>query len=133
MARNMVEKQEYGAPQKQILMADELAFKIGAKILDVGTSAKNGKKIVKAGTALGGNLLKRNAGFDVAMFSGDNNASDAVAVLLHDVDVTDGPANGTIVIGGYIDVLKLDEDVQTQLKSHADALKHIVLLEGSKV
>ena len=133
MARNMVETQEYGAPQKQILIADELAFTIGAKILDVGTSAKNGKKIVKAGTALGGNLLKRDAGFDVAMFSGDNNASDAVAVLLHDVDVTDGPANGTIVIGGYIDVLKLDEDVQTQIKSHADALKHIVLLEGSKV
>ena len=136
MAKNMVETQEYGAPQKQILIADELAFTIGAKILDVGTSAKNGKKIVKAGTALGGNLLKRDAGFDVALFSGDDmsqDTSNAVAVLLHDVDVTDGPANGTIVIGGYIDILKLDEDVQTQLKSHADALKHIVLLEGSKV
>ena len=133
MARNMVETQEYGAPQKQILIADELAFTIGAKILNVWTSEKNGKKIVKAGTPLGGNLLKRDAGFDVAMFSGDDNSSNAVAVLLHDVDVTDGAANGTIVIGGYIDILKLEDEVQTQLKSHAKALTHIVLLEGSKV
>ncbi len=128
MAKNMVVKNEYGAPQKQILLADELAFTIGAQIGNAGVSAVNGKKIIKAGTPLKGNLLDRDTAFVV-----DETAA-ANVILLHDVDVTDGDTNGTIVVSGFVDLLKLDADVQQKItETVISALKHIVFLKGSAV
>lgn len=128
MAKNMVVKNEYGAPQKQILLADELAFTIGAQIGNAGVTAVNGKKVVKAGTPLKGNLLDRDTAFVV------DETEAANVILLHDVDVTDGDANGTIVVSGFVDLLKLDEDVQAKITGTViGALKHIVFLKGSKV
>lgn len=104
---NLVVKKEFLPAQKQILLADELAFTMGAIIKNTGISAnENGKKIIKAGTPLTGDILKRQAGFSKG--TGEN----ATAVLLHDVDVTAGDENGTIVIFGFIDLDKLDKDVQ---------------------
>lgn len=126
---NLVKTETYGAPQKQILLADELAFRIGAIIGDTGVTATNGRKVVKAGTPLKGDLLERNTAFVVS-------SADANVVLLHDVDVTDGQANGTIVVGGYIDLLKLDDDVQALITEEVKtALKAegIKFLKGSKM
>lgn len=104
---NLVKKEEFLPAQKQILLADELAFTLGAIIKNTGVEANaQGKKIVKAGTPVTGNILKRQAGFE------KGTAENATAVLLHDVDVTAGNENGTIVIFGFIDLDKLDADVQ---------------------
>ena len=128
MAKNMVEIKSYGAPQKQILVADELAFTIGARIGDASAVAgEDGRKIIKAGMPLAGDLLDRDTAFVI-------NETTPNAILLHDVDVTDGETNGTIVVGGYIDLLKLDEDVQAKINTTVtDALKHIVFIKGSKM
>lgn len=40
----------------------------------------------------------------------DDGANNAVAILLHDVDVTDAEQNATIVLNGTIDLLKLTDD-----------------------
>lgn len=125
---NMVKTVSYGAPQKQILLADELAFTIGAQIGNAGVTANEaGRKVVKAGTPLKGDLLDRDTAFVVA-------SADANVVLLHDVDVTEGDVNGTIVVGGYIDLLKLDEDVQALVTDEVrTALNKITFLKGSRV
>ena len=220
----MVKSETYGV-EKNILVAPELALTFGARVTNTGVDADaNGKKILKAGTPLAGNLLARNTAFtkatvtdtgtkgvytiqittaasvgdkltiegetyecaaaeDVAgkKFAGANAAaqvtsllkmvvcedfvvssvsdatdkikftqkvaetgnvptksvtqaaengslvvgdvttvtagstgslsSNAVCVLLHDVDVTAGAENGTIVVEGCIDLLKLADDV----------------------
>lgn len=128
MAKNMVEMKSYGAPQKQILVADELAFTIGARIGDTGASeGEDGRKIIKAGMPLKGDLLDRDTAFVI-------DETTPNVVLLHDVDVTDGETNGTIVVGGYIDLLKLDEDVQAKINTTVtDSLKHVVFIKGSKM
>ena len=56
------------------------------------TAGADGKKIIKAGTPLTGDILKRNTAFTVGT------SANAVALLLHDLDVTDGNTNGTILI-----------------------------------
>lgn len=135
---NMVETKSYGAPQKQILLADELAFTLGAQIGNTGVTADaNGKKILKAGTPLKGDWLDRDTAFVKATTTtGETASSNANAVLLHDVDVTNGDVNGTIISVGHIDMLKLDSDVQTLITAPVIAAlkaEGIKFYKGSKM
>lgn len=70
----------------------------------VGTAGKDGRKIVKAGTPLNGDLTARDTAFMVA----NDTSSPAVGVLLHDVDVTDGNANGILLIWGFVNLNRMD-------------------------
>ena len=44
-------------------------------------------------------------------------SSNAVGVLLHDVDVTDGDANGSLLIWGFVNVNRLDSNTQGMISS----------------
>lgn len=127
MAVNSIKKESYEQFGKSILVADSLAFSIGAVISDASVSEENGRKIVKAGTPVAGDILKRNTAFT------KGSDADAVAILLHDVDVTDGNANGTILISGYVDYDKLDTDVQALVTNALVAkLPKITFISGTK-
>lgn len=83
-----------------------------------GAITENGRKIVKAGTPLTGDLTNRSVAFTAA---GEN---DAKGVLLHDVDVTEQDANATLLIWGFVNLDRVDAatkalltaQVQTALK-----------------
>ena len=101
---------ESAVTRKTILIAPELAFTLSCKIANTGVGAdSDGKKIVKAGTPLSGNLEVRERAFTVA------SGSEATCVLLHDVDVTAGTANAQAVIFGFIDTSKLESSVVSAL------------------
>lgn len=70
----------------------------------VGTAGEDGKKIVKAGTPLNGDLTAR----DTAFVAAKDTSNPAVGVLLHDVDVTEGDANGTLLIWGFVNLNRMD-------------------------
>ena len=81
---------------------------VGVVVSDSGVSAgDDGRKIVKAGTPLAGDLTARTTAFT------QGTDANAVAVLVHDVDVTNGSANGTALVFGFVDKNKLDTKVQT--------------------
>lgn len=123
---NSIKKTSYPNVQKQILVADEIAFTLGAVIGATGVTAnEQGRKILKAGTPVAGDILDRNKAFT------KGSGSNAIAILLHDVDVTDGDANGTIVIFGFVDLLKLDEDVQELIdETMIEQLSKITFIKG---
>lgn len=125
---NSVKTNNY-ANEKQILIAPELAFSIGCLVGNTGVEADaNGKKIIKAGTPVGGStsvLTNRQT----VLTKGAENAQ---GVVLHDVDVTDGDGRATLVIAGYVDLYKLDADVVTIVNEAAKTLNRIVFLNGSK-
>lgn len=52
----------------------------------------------------------------------------ANAVVLHDVDVTEGNANSQVVVFGFIDVSKVDDDVKTLLLAAESSLDMIKLV-----
>ena len=54
---------------------------------------------------------------------------NANAVVLHDVDVTDGNANSQVVVFGFIDVSKVDDDVKTLLLAAESSLDMIKLVQ----
>ena len=126
---NKIVKETYGAPEKHILIAnDSYMVTLPGIIKATGVSAgTDGKKIVKAGTPVYGDIEKRDTGFTV---SGEGNP---VAVVMHDVDVTAGDENGTIVIAGCVDLLKLDASVRTAVASVKANLPRIIFVEGSAI
>lgn len=95
-----------GTTRKTILVDEFNSTALSCMVSNEGVSASDGKKIVKAGTPVSGDLKARDTAFKVAA-----DGSNAVGVILHDVDVTNGTANSQVVIDGTIDVSKLESDV----------------------
>lgn len=125
---NSVKSKDY-SNEKQILIAPELAFTIGCLVGNTGVDADaNGRKIIKAGTPVGGTtsvLTNRQT----VLTKG---ASNAQGVVLHDVDVTDGDGRATLVLAGYVDLYKLDSDVVSIVTDATATLTKITFLNGSK-
>lgn len=92
---------------KSILWAPETAVAVPCVVDNTGVSAgSDGKKMLMAGTPLSGDLTARNTAFKKAATSGT--ASNAVGLLLHTVDVTNGKQNATVLVSGLVDLNKLD-------------------------
>lgn len=130
-AVNEVKTASYGN-EKQILIAPEVAVEIGCLVTNTGVDANSdGKKILKAGTPVGGStnvLMNRQTVLT------KQTGANAQGVLLHDVDVTAGQANATLVIEGVIDYEKVDEDVQALYTGTVTgAMPKITIMKGSKV
>lgn len=102
--RSGITKETAVAPS-QILFNVQNQMSVGV-IVDktVGTAGEDGRKIVKAGTPLNGDLTARGTAFVAAK----DTSNPAVGVLLHDVDVTDGGANGTLLIWGFVNLNRMD-------------------------
>ena len=98
-------KAEYATP-KQILADPSLQFSVGCLVpANIGNT--------KAGTPIRVDLSNIN----VTCEKVDNTATFANAVLLHDVDVSNGQTNGTALIFGFVDLNKIDTTTQTLLKA----------------
>lgn len=111
-----IKKTTYGAP-KQILFNVELQLSVGCRVPKTMGTSVDGRSIVKAGTPIKIDLSDLQVvAQEPAEASGDDPAVVANAVLLHDVDVTDaavgGAKNGTALIFGFVNVNRLDSDVQ---------------------
>lgn len=78
----------------------------------VPTQTVDGRKIVKAGTLLNGDLTARGTAFAAAA-----DGKPAVGVLLNDVDVTDGDANGSLLIWGFVNLDRIDETTAALITS----------------
>lgn len=99
-----IKKETLAAPQ-QILF--NVQNQMSVSILVDKTMASvtvDGRKVVKAGTPLSGDLTARGTAFKAAV----DTTAPAVGVLLHDVDITDNNANGTLLIWGFVNLDRLD-------------------------
>ena len=126
---NRIKTQTY-VNVNQILFNTDPQVSVGVLVSNSGISAgTDGRKIVKAGTPLTGSLEARGTAFTKA--STTSGASNAIGILLHDVDVTAGAENGTLLIFGFVDLNKVDTttaalittDVKTALKGGVTFLK----------
>ena len=100
-----------GAAPVQILFNVQNQVSVGIKLAKnfAGAVVENGRKIVKAGTPLTGDLTNRSVAFTAA---GDANAK---GILLHDVAVTDSDANATLLIWGFVNLDRIDTTTKAKL------------------
>lgn len=109
-----VRKETYGNTN-QILFAVEHQVSMGVVVSKALGVAEGTKKVVKAGTPLTGNLDARTTAFTAATAGSSTEASNAVGVLLHDVDVTTGDANGTLLLFGFVNTNRIDAKTKEKL------------------
>ena len=126
-----VQKETYGVEKHILIANNSYMVTLPARVTNTGITAdSDGKKIIKAGTPLYGDIEKRDTAFTV---SGSQGATPS-AIALHDVDVTAGADNATIVLAGVVDLLKLEPSVKTALTSAVKAaLPRIIFVEGSAI
>lgn len=114
--------------RKDIRLFPEVCVSIPCIVSNTGVAAgTDGKKIVKAGSPVGSAtnvLLNRQTELSVS-------ATTAQGVVLHDVDVTSGKGNASVLIAGYVDLLKVDSTTATTLQSAAEKLTKITLMKGA--
>lgn len=124
--RNGIQKVKATSPT-QILANVSLQSSVGCIVkkeigVDVGS-----RKIAKAGTPIKVDLMNVQTPAEKA------DATTAMnAVLLHDVDVTEGNANGTALIFGFVNVNRVDSSVATAIATavgNKDASKLITFMK----
>lgn len=120
--------------KKEILKFPDHYVALGVMVDDAGITANaDGKKIVAAGTIVGGGVLTDNTkkvsvkNTQGGAAGSEGSAVDAEGVLLNDVDVTYGPASGAMIVHGFIALDKLStapaDEAITALKGRILFLK----------
>lgn len=106
-----IKKETLAAPQ-QILFNVQNQMSVPVLVDKTMASVTvDGRKVVKAGTPLSGDLTARNTAFKAAV----DTTAPAVGVLLHDVDITDNNANGTLLIWGFVNLDRLDSATASKI------------------
>lgn len=118
-----IKKETYGSG-KQILFAVEHQVSMGIVVDQTVGVTEGTKKIAKAGTPLTGSLDERGTAFTAATTSTDSNA---VGILLHDVDVTVDDNNGVILLFGFVNTNMIDGT--TKAKITADVKKALPMIK----
>lgn len=123
-------KKEKFVNTDQILFAVEHQVSVGVKVAQAVGVNVGSKKIAKAGTPLAGNLDARTTSFTLANTDG----TDVVGILLHDVDVTAGAANATLLLHGFVNTDRIDTTTQGKLSEEVKkALTKITFMKGGTV
>lgn len=119
----MIEQKSY-MTRKTILIGQD-SFYIALPVKVSGTA----NTVIKAGEPLTGDVATRLSTEFTA------STSDAVGVLLHEVALDkNGKGNGTIVVAGCIDKLKLEAGVLANIKTAKETgLANIIITEGSAI
>lgn len=116
----------------EILIKPETARRVGCRVKKP-SSDENGVYIVRAGTPLFTESAEEGVTFDRSKALTDTKAlGTGVGVLYQDVIFEDGAeeANGSLVINGVVDYLKLHESVKTKVDTAKDDLPHIQFVKG---
>lgn len=121
----MVNKTTYGNT-KNILIAQD-SYHVALPVVVSGTA----NAVIEAGSPLTGDITKRDTAFTAS-------TTDAVGILLHDVTLDSaGKGNGTLVLAGCVDLLKLSSTVQgnitTALADDGQKLDNIIFVKGSAI
>jgi len=124
-----VVKETYGVEKHILIANNSYCVTLPARVGNSGVDADaDGKKILKAGTPLAGTITARGTAFT------KTNGGTATAVLLHDVDVTAGDNNATIILAGCVDKLKVDSTTRALITTDVvNALPRIIFVEGSEI
>ena len=125
--RDGISKTTYGAP-RQILANVDLQSSVGCIVPQTLGVVVGTKKIAKAGTPIKVDLMNRQNA--VAKADGTTAMN---AVLLHDVDVTAGNANGTALVFGFVNVNRVESDVAaliTTATGNANASSLLVFMKA---
>ena len=118
----MINKTTYGNVKNILIGQDSFHIALPIKLSGEANAT------IKAGEVLSGDIA---TGLSTEFTVG---TSSAAGLLLHEVVLdAKGKGNGTIVVAGCIDKLKLDSGVLANIETAKADLKNIIITEGSAI
>lgn len=125
--RDGVRKETFSS-QNQILANVELQASVGCIVSQaiVASADANGKKIAKAGTP----IVVDFSNLQTPVIAPVSGSTTANAVLLHDVDVTAGNANGTALYFGVVNINRLDTATQAKVTAGVNTIGAITFVKA---
>lgn len=121
--RSGVRSNSYTGPV-QILANVTHQYSVGAIVAQAVGALKDGKRLAKAGTPVVIDTLDAQ---EPVVEAGDE--TEANGVLLHDVDVTNGNANGTVLLFGVVNVNRVDDTTATKLEALGGNVGQVILVK----
>lgn len=115
--------------RNQILADIDLQYGVGCIVNEDDGVQVGNKKIAKAGTPILIDTL--NIQNPTQPFADESKKPNAV--LIHDVDVTNGNANGSALLVGVVNLNRVESDVQTLLTANKDDFNRIGLVQLVKL
>lgn len=122
-----------GRNMKQILANPTLYQAFGAQITGTGVESDNGRKIIPAGTPVGGDanfLAVENA--ELSVTNNETDGAKTQGVLLYEVDVTAGTANGTVLVFGFVNENRLDAELTVVAEAKAALDSKVVFVKRNQ-
>ena len=121
-------RKETFSSQNQILANVELQASVGCIVAQaiVASADANGKKIAKAGTP----IVVDFSNLQTPVTAPVSGSTTANAVLLHDVDVTTGNANGTALYFGVVNINRLDTATQAKVTAGVNTIGAVTFLKA---
>lgn len=121
-------RKETFSSQNQILANVELQASVGCIVSQaiVASADANGKKIAKAGTP----IVVDFSNLQTPVIAPVSGSTTANAVLLHDVDVTAGNANGTALYFGVVNINRLDTATQAKVTAGVNTIGAITFVKA---
>lgn len=117
---------EISNPRREILRVADHYIGLPVTVSTTGAVKRGDKKLVLAGTVIGGD------GASVLAVEGtpvvEQDGVGAEGILLHDVDVTHGESAGSMVIHGVINASKIDKAVGQPSEASIEALRNIIFV-----
>jgi hypothetical protein len=122
-----IETTSYGN-STQILANVDLQASVGCRVPQsiVAEADANGKKIAKAGTP----IVVDFANLQTPVTAPVSGSTTANAVLLHDVDVTAGTANGTALYFGVVNINRLDSATQAKVTAGVNTIGAVTFIKA---
>ena len=108
-------------------------YAVGCQVGDTGVTAdESGRKIIKAGTPVGGETdVLKNRDTVLTVTNSDEKGGQAQGVVDSDVDVTDGTATATLLVRGVVDLKKLDASLTINWRAQAQLASRILFQQGA--
>lgn len=121
-------RKETFSSQNQILANVELQASVGCIVSQaiVASADAYGKKIAKAGTP----IVVDFSNLQTPVTAPVSGSTTANAVLLHDVDVTAGNANGTALYFGVVNINRLDTATQAKVTAGVNTIGAITFVKA---
>lgn len=133
MAESMIKNSSVGVKTNvAFLLHPESAFSVSVMVGNTGVSNdSNGRKIIKAGTPIGGTtnaLETRNTVLQQTNTSALG--ANTQGILTYEVDVTDGPVSVAMIVAGRIDTSRLPVEIVTEAKTQLEAKGRFIFVNG---
>ena len=133
MAESMIKNSSVGKTNSvAFLLQPETAFSVSVMVGNTGVSNDaNGRKIIKAGTPIGGTTSALESRGTVLQTTNTSSlGANTQGILAYEVDVTNGSVSVAMIVAGRIDTSRLPVEMVAEAKTQLESKGRFIFVNG---